>query len=144
MRRIRPATPADVPALVALDTYAPQDSGRSAEIAGWVAAGECHVLCEDDTPIAYAVLTRGFFHAPFLELLMVAETARRTGAARALVEHGIGRIPAGGKLWTSTNASNLPMQALLDGMGFVRSGVIENLDPGDPELIFVRFVPSSS
>ena len=143
MRRIRPATPADVPALVALDTYAAHDSGRSAEIAGWVAAGECYVLCEGDTPIAYAVLTHGFFHAPFLELLMVAETARRTGAARALVEHCIGRIPAAASSGPHQRLEPA-MQALLDGMGFVRSGVIENLDPGDPELIFVRFVPAHS
>ena len=40
------------------------------------------------------------------------------------------------KLFTSTNQSNTPMQALLALLGYVRSGVIDNLDPGDPELVY--------
>jgi len=40
------------------------------------------------------------------------------------------------KLFTSTNESNQPMQQLLSVLGYVPSGVIHNLDPGDPELVF--------
>jgi hypothetical protein len=35
-------------------------------------------------------------------------------------------------LFASTNESNVPMQALLDSLGYVQSGIINNLDPGDP------------
>ena len=42
-------------------------------------------------------------------------------------------------MFTSTHASNLPMQALLAKSGFEPSGIIHNLDPGDPELVYVRF-----
>jgi L-asparagine transporter-like permease len=47
------------------------------------------------------------------------------------------------KLFTSTNVSNLPMQALLATSGFVLSGIVHNLDPGDPELVYVRFLGAS-
>jgi HicA toxin of bacterial toxin-antitoxin, len=36
--------------------------------------------------------------------------------------------------FSSTNRSNVPMQALFGKVGFERSGIIHNLDPGDPEL----------
>jgi len=45
-----------------------------------------------------------------------------------------------GKLFTSTNQSNVPMQRLCDRLGFVKSGYIENLDEGDPELIYVKML----
>ncbi len=41
------------------------------------------------------------------------------------------------KLFTSTNQSNQPMQQLLDALGYLPSGVIHNLDPGDPELVYM-------
>jgi len=42
------------------------------------------------------------------------------------------------KLFTSTNLSNLPMHALLEKVGYKLSGVIDNLDPDDPEVVYFR------
>lgn len=42
------------------------------------------------------------------------------------------------KLFTSVNASNTGMQALLLRQGFVLSGQVDNLDDGDPELFYFR------
>src|SRR5262249_33672873 len=78
-----------------------------------------------------------FFGHPFLELLVVRESSRRRGVGRALVRAVEARF-AGAKLFTSTNQSNAPMQRLLASLGYTPSGVIHNLDPGDPELVFVR------
>jgi len=39
-------------------------------------------------------------------------------------------------LFTSTNESNKPMDALLQLLGYVPGGVIENLEPGDPEKLY--------
>ncbi len=52
-------------------------------------------------------------------------------------------LSPGKRVWTSTNESNAPMRALLGSAGFVESGRVDNLDPGDPELIFVR-LPAST
>ena len=79
----------------------------------------------------------GFFHQPFIEFVMVAEANRRRGYGRALVDHCVSLSPAA-KVWTSTNESNGAMQALLAKAGFILSGRVDNLDPGDPELIFVH------
>jgi ribosomal protein S18 acetylase RimI-like enzyme len=138
LRTVRRALAKDIPALTALDTVAAFNPERRESIAAWVLAAECHVACDDGAPVGYAVVTRSFFHSLFLKMLMVADGARRTGVGTALVEHCIGLVPAGEKLWTSTNQSNLPMQRLLSGAGFIRSGIVENMDEGDPELIYVR------
>jgi hypothetical protein len=42
------------------------------------------------------------------------------------------------KLFTSTNESNRAMRDLLAHAGFEPSGVVQNLDPGDPELIYFK------
>ena len=88
-------------------------------------------------PAGYAIVSRRFFSRPFIELLAVAPDFRRAGVGGALLE-ACSAAFAGEILFTSTNQSNRPMQALLAKTGFAPSGVIENLDPGDPELVYVR------
>jgi ribosomal protein S18 acetylase RimI-like enzyme len=78
---------------------------------------------------------RHFFGQPMLELVMVGNVYRRQGIGEALVRHAISTAP-GPTLWTSTNKSNVVMQALLERLGFDRSGIVEGLDEGDPELIY--------
>jgi ribosomal protein S18 acetylase RimI-like enzyme len=119
---------------------APAGTERREAIAEWVAAGQCHVLWQKGMAAGYVVLTRGFFRSPFIEMLVVSPLARRQGIGRALVEHCIGLVPPGEKLWTSTNQSNTPMQALLPQLGFARTGMFEHLDEGDPELIYLRWL----
>jgi len=41
-------------------------------------------------------------------------------------------------LFTSTNRSNVHMIHVLENLGFQRSGVIHNLDPDDPEIVYVK------
>jgi ribosomal protein S18 acetylase RimI-like enzyme len=133
---IRPATGADIAAVVATDSFAVNHPVRADEIAAWIAAGQC-VLAEHAGRVAgYAVLTEGFFHRPFVEMLMVDERTRRRGIGAALLDHCA--TLAGTELWTSTNASNTPMRALLVRRGFTESGRIDNLDPGDPEIVYLR------
>ena len=42
------------------------------------------------------------------------------------------------KIFTSTNLSNLAMQALLVKLRYKLSGTIHNLDPDDPELVYMK------
>jgi GNAT superfamily N-acetyltransferase len=135
---IRPAEQGDIASLVAADSFAQSNAGRRIEIAYWVENGQCFLAERDQRVVGYAVLTRNFFHSFFIELLMVQESVRRTGVGRALIEHVVALVPGGEKLWTSTNTSNTPMRRLLEGVGFIESGRIDNLDEDDPELVFVR------
>jgi hypothetical protein len=59
------------------------------------------------------------------------------GAGEALVKH-LESLCQTAKLFTSTNLPNLPMQSLLAKMGYVLSGVIHNLDEGDPEIVYFK------
>jgi len=135
---VRAAGAEDVPALIAANPYAQSNAGRRAQIAEWVDAGNCFVAERDSEIVGYCVLTREFFDSFFLKLVAVAEHDRGTGVGTAMIEHVIDLVPPGEKLWTSTNESNAPMRALLPRLEFVESGRIDNLDEGDPELVFVR------
>ncbi|MEJ0066419.1 MAG: GNAT family N-acetyltransferase [Caulobacteraceae bacterium] len=88
--------------------------------------------------IGFAIVTRHFFGFPFVDLLLVAEAARRGGVGAALMAKCEGDHNAD-RIFTSTNESNAPMRWLLAKADWLVSGVIENLDPGDPELVFVKF-----
>ncbi|MCC6804905.1 MAG: GNAT family N-acetyltransferase [Anaerolineae bacterium] len=98
---------------------------------------QCYIAREGWDVLGFAVLTREFFGQYFVDLLVVHPDHRRKGIARALMQH-IERIVPEEKLFTSTNQSNAPMQALCEKLGFVRSGWIENLDEGDPEIVYFK------
>jgi ribosomal protein S18 acetylase RimI-like enzyme len=132
---IRPAGPDDIAPLQRLDSVVPDNPGRASDIAQWVESGACLCAHRDGVPVGYAVTGTHFFGQPILEMLMVDRAFRGQGVARQLVRQVIGETP-GPVLWASTNQSNLPMQGLLTELGFVRSGFIEGLDEGDPELIY--------
>jgi len=85
--------------------------------------------------VGYIIWDREFFGRPFVWLLGVDPSYRRRGIAAHLIRvfesHCLGEA-----LFVSTNSSNAPMQALLTSLGFARSGQVDNLDPGDPEIFF--------
>mgnify|MGYP001489643744 CR=1 FL=1 len=139
----RPAEPADIAVLRALDTWLAQDAHRGEEIAAWVGAGQAHVALAEGETAGYGVLTYGFFHEGFIEMVMVGTRFRRLGTGSALVGH-LEAICRTQRLWASTNESNTPMRALLERAGFVRSGIVEGLDEGDPELIYRKVIRPSS
>ena len=134
---IRPAVEGDVEALCSLDQLARREGGRRQFIERSVAAGDCHVAAAGGELIGYGVLSHTFYGQGFVEMLYVHPGRRRRGGGRALLLHleSLCRTP---KLFTSTNLSNLPMQSLLNGAGYGLSGVIHNLDEGDPELVYFK------
>lgn len=137
---IRLATAADLPALCRLDTYAAEHPERQKEIRAWIHQGACRVGDIGGELAAYGIMTNHFFGQAFIELLMVGARFRRSGLGLALVA-SFQESCRGRKLFTSTNVSNHPMQSLLLKAGFRPSGYIDNLDEGDPELVF--FYPAS-
>ena len=137
MLSIRRSTLRDVGRIRDVDPMARENEERRQQLASWTAGGRVMIGLVDDSIVGFAVFTDVFFHQPFIELLLVGEAHRRRGYGRALIEHCVATSP-GQKVWTSTNTSNAAMRALLEKVGFIESGRVDNLDPGDPELIFVH------
>jgi ribosomal protein S18 acetylase RimI-like enzyme len=107
-----------------------------------VAARQCLIAREGDKRMGFAIVDQSFFGRYFVSLLIVHPEERRRGVATALMSYIEKTCPAE-KLFTSTNQSNLPMRGLCEALGFVRSGIVENLDEGDSELIYVKFLRDS-
>jgi len=139
MLKIRPALESDFEAITGFDPIAQEYPRRQSFIHNAIGARECFVAAREEEVVAYAILDYSFYTNAFIPLVWVHETFRQQGLGTALIQHLEGQSQTR-KLFTSTNVSNLPMQALLRKLGFTASGLIHNLDPGDPELVFFRYL----
>ncbi len=135
--KIRKAKKSNIEAIISVDHVAAHDENRRRHICEWVSGGSAIVAVVDDAVVGYAVLEYTFFSQGFISMLIVAEASRRKGVGTALVSHLEG-ICKTEKLFTSTNKSNEPMQALMQSMSYEPSGVVHNLDDGDPELFYFK------
>lgn len=134
---VEEASARDIDDICALDREVLGSPERASVIKTAIRAGDCLMARIDGSLAGYAIHDRSLFGRPFLALVIVHPRLRRQGVATALIR----RIEAavdGDRLFTSTNASNVAMRRLCRRLGFRASGRIENLDPGDPELIFVK------
>jgi GNAT superfamily N-acetyltransferase len=116
------------------DERAAKDLQRRELIDAAIAARRCWVAEGFGRIVGYGILSKNF-----IEIVFVAEDARRTGAGAALLS-AMEKAVREDRLFTSTNESNIAMRALLFTRGYRESGRIENLDPKDPELVFVKFL----
>ena len=112
--------------------------GRVGEQISQLMAGEGHAVAViDQNAVGYGVLNYTFYHHGWIDMLYVAGDHSRCGVGTALLEQ-LERLCKTPKLFTSTNLSNLPMQALLSRRGYLLSGVIHNLDERDPEAVYFK------
>jgi GNAT superfamily N-acetyltransferase len=136
---VRPASREDIDSIIELDPIAKQERGRRTFITKAVAAGQCWAAVEPanaSAVIGYGVLNQSFFEHDFIPLIVVKASARRRGVATVIMRTL--ELQCQGKLFTSTNTSNIAMRQLLGRLGYIESGRIENLDDNDPELVFVK------
>ncbi|NJL54918.1 MAG: GNAT family N-acetyltransferase [Spirulinaceae cyanobacterium RM2_2_10] len=134
---LRIAQITDADAIIAFDHIAASEPARVQFIHDQIESSACYVALIDAKVVAYAVLNYKFYDNGWIEMLYVHPQFRRQGIGSALIRHlnNACRTP---KLFTSTNQSNFPMQQLLATLEFDRSGIIENLDEGDPELVYFK------
>jgi GNAT superfamily N-acetyltransferase len=79
-----------------------------------------------------------FFGHTFVNVLAVAPDQRRRGYAGALLAYAEQHALTD-RVFTSTNASNAPMHAVLQRYAWKRCGEVGDLDPGDPEIVYVKY-----
>jgi ribosomal protein S18 acetylase RimI-like enzyme len=140
---LRPARANDVATLVHLDPIAQKRTTRVEFIRSSVYSGNCILAVEGTEVVAYAVLDYTFFGQGYISMLYVHPNHRRRSVGTQLMR-SLEASCTTEKLFTSTNRSNAPMQALLPKLGFVASGTVENLDEDDPELIYFKRVRPQS
>jgi GNAT superfamily N-acetyltransferase len=134
---VRRATTDDVPSILSIDDIAQTSADRRSQIASGVDRRTCWLAGRSQSVEGYVVCLREFFGRDFVSVLLVAEAARRNGIGSALMA-AVEQAHTGRMLFTSTNQSNIAMQRLLAGRGYAAAGTILYLDPGDPELVFVK------
>jgi ribosomal protein S18 acetylase RimI-like enzyme len=123
--------------LLSVDTVAVHDSSRKDSIAHWLRHDTVLAASVQNQPIGYIVLNQGFFHHAQVEMLMVASGFRGKGVGQRLLQE-VEAVAHSPKLFITTNQSNDRMQRLLIRSGYRICGFIEELDPGDPELVFFK------
>ena len=136
----RAARHGDVAAMLACDAYAQTHPERGQAVRAAVGQGHCQVAIRAGQVAGY-VLTHGdFFSHNFVSLVVVAPAHQRCGVGLRLLAAAADACRTE-KLFTSTNQSNGAAQRLFASAGFVRSGQIDHLDEGDPEVVYVKFLP---
>lgn len=137
--QVRLAATRDRRAIAVCDQRVAGDLHRRELIDAAIAARHCWVVDKNGAVAGFGVLTTNFFARDFVALVFVAEQFRRKGVGDAILDT-IERARRADRLFTSTNESNAAMRALLEKRGYKPSGTILNLDPDDPELVFVKFL----
>ena len=123
--------------MLACDAYAQAHPERGDAVRAAVGKGHCQVAIGNGQVAGYVLTHDDFFGHGFVSLVVVAPGQQRRGAGLRLLAAAEAACQTE-KLFTSTNASNLAAQQLFASAGFVRSGRIEHLDEGDPELVYMK------
>jgi len=134
---LRNATQADAIDMKTLDTCVPMDPSRSHAIDRWLKEDSVIVVEMEGKVLGYGVFNHGFFEQSSVAMLMIHPDHRGRAIGEQILRHleGLGDTP---KFYVTTNQSNHRMQRLLSRMGYRPGGYIHELDPGDPELVFVK------
>lgn len=134
---IRRATNKDAQALKELDSVVPIDPERAVMIDRWLEEDEVLVAEFDGRIVGYGVFNHAFFRQGQVDMLMVHADYR----GRRIGEHllkALEELCDTARFYVTTNVSNHRMQRLLARLGYRPAGYIHELDPGDPELVFVK------
>ncbi|CAH0347068.1 GNAT family N-acetyltransferase [Bacillus sp. CECT 9360] len=98
---------------------------------------KCLVAKRDTSITGFLIYHTDFFDFSFISLVMVHPLERGKGYAKSMMTY-FEKISPTKKIFSSTNESNGKMQKLFSSIGYIRSGYIENLDEGDPEIIYFK------
>lgn len=124
----------DLQYLADIDSLVIGSHERKSYIENSIKQSQCVSVRHNDALVGFAIIDTSFFGQNFISLVIVHPHYRRIGIAGGLIRYIMNNVS--GKLFTSTNQSNEAMQKVAESLGFVRSGIIQNLDENDPELIY--------
>jgi N-acetylglutamate synthase-like GNAT family acetyltransferase len=140
---IRQAVPGDFDGICAVDEVAARNALRRQRIFDGVSNSEIWVIASADSIMGYALLSYRFFGHGFMELVLIHPNHQGSGHGPRLIQY-LESVCTDPKLFTTINESNLRMQKVLERLGYQKSGIIHNIDPGDPELVYFKLLRSSA
>ena len=88
-QQVRVATPADTPAILAVDALALADPARARQITRAIEQGQCRVAVDAGRIVGYVMQDHGFFGHGFVSLIVVAAACRRQGVALRLLQAAV-------------------------------------------------------
>jgi len=134
---IRLTTEQDLNILNELDHVARENSERQLFIRQATCECRAWVIEASGEIVGYGVISHAFFSRSFLELVYIDANKRSCGYGPRLISF-LETQSKTEDIFTSTNESNSHMQQVLGNLGYEHSGVIHNLDPDDPEIVYVK------
>lgn len=129
----------DLAAIIAIDMETIGTDRRKEEIQDAIEKENCIVAKVNDHVVGFLIYHTTFFDCAFISLVIVPANERRKGYASSLL-HEMVRTSPTRKVFSSTNQSNQSMQEVFKANGFIESGIVENLDEGDPEIIYYKSI----
>ncbi|WP_047984765.1 GNAT family N-acetyltransferase [Ornithinibacillus californiensis] len=130
----------DLDKIVQLDSEVIGNTSRKDTIETAIVQGRCFIVKESDDVVGFSIYDTNFFECTFITLIIVSPSKRRKGYGSLLLNEMVRTSPTQ-KVFSSTNRSNKAMHSVFESNGFVKSGIVENLDDGDPEIIYFKLKP---
>ncbi|EON72712.1 GNAT family N-acetyltransferase [Lysinibacillus sphaericus] len=127
----------DLDELVTIDQQVIGSTTRRHFIQKALVEERCIIQKTQSSIAGFLIFNTDFFACSFISLVIVKPTERRKGIATSLLAHYV-EMASTQKIFSSTNQSNTAMQKVFETAGFKKSGYIENLDEGDPEIIYFK------
>ncbi len=135
--RITLAEPIDLIEIVEIDQEVIGSDNRKNDLQEAIEDKRCLVAKRDSSIVGFLIYHTKFFDCSFISLVIVHPLERKKGFAKSMMKY-FEKISPTQKVFSSTNQSNEHMQKLFVSSGYVKSGYVENLDEGDPEIIYFK------
>jgi hypothetical protein len=137
MKIVVKATLEDLDKMVNIDYEVIGNTNRRDYIENAIELGHCIIVKNEGDIEGFLIYDFNFFECSFISLIIVSPSKRRNGNASLLIDYMMSISPTT-KVFSSTNRSNSSMQKVFHANGFTESGIVENLDEGDPEIIYFK------
>ena len=136
------AEPIELIDILEIDQEVIGSNSRKSDLQEAIDDSKCLVAKRDSSIVGFLIFHTDFFDCSFIKLVIVHPLERNKGYAKAMIKY-FETISPTQKVFSSTNQSNEQMQNLFETIGYFKSGYVENLDEGDPEIIYFKKLNSS-
>jgi ribosomal protein S18 acetylase RimI-like enzyme len=137
MNNVVEANIEDLDKIVNIDSQVIGNTSRRDYIENAIELGHCIITKNKEDIEGFLIYDTNFFECSFISLIIVSPSKRRKGYASLLMDYMM-KISPTMKVFSSTNRSNISMQKVFHANGFIQSGIVENLDEGNPEIIYFK------